>query len=242
MKQIVDKLNKIALAIDENVEVPTSDLIIDSLDAITTAYGGTPNDSKLIVDKLEAIASVAHGGTTPTGNIAITENTVEPLDISQYATATVNVAGGLATLIKTVNLGHLTTTSTSAVDTGITIDVDLTTDLYDFYLLIAENDPQTSHLYATMSAAALQYGIGFPNFSGVTSGIFRYLVYVNENDLFITSYRNNAVGVFIPDSGCTVSDNTLHLPIKMGYSSSYTKTVDGDFIGYLYGLNIIPRT
>ena len=34
------------------------------------------------------------GGTTPTGNIAITENTVEPLDISQYATATVNVSGG----------------------------------------------------------------------------------------------------------------------------------------------------
>ena len=62
MKQIVDKLNKIAKAIDENVELPTTDLIIDSLDAITTAYGGTPNDSNLIVDKLEDIASVAHGG------------------------------------------------------------------------------------------------------------------------------------------------------------------------------------
>lgn len=30
----------------------------------------------------------------PTGNIEITENTAEPLDISQYATATVNVSGG----------------------------------------------------------------------------------------------------------------------------------------------------
>ncbi len=62
MKQIVDKLNDIAKAIDENVELPTSDLIVDSLDAITRAYGGTPNDSNLIVDKLEAIAGVAHSG------------------------------------------------------------------------------------------------------------------------------------------------------------------------------------
>ena len=101
MKQIVDKLNKIAKAIDENVELPTTDLIIDSLDAIITAYGGTPNESNLIVDKLEDIAEVAHGGVTPTGNIEITENTPEgePLDISQYATATVNVSGGGANFI-----------------------------------------------------------------------------------------------------------------------------------------------
>lgn len=93
MKQIVDKLNKIAQAIDESVELPTSDLIIDSLDAITTAYGGTPNDSKLIVDKLEDIAGVAHSGITPSGIIEITENTTEGelLDISQYAAAAVNV-------------------------------------------------------------------------------------------------------------------------------------------------------
>lgn len=62
MKQIVDKLNKIAKAIDENVDIPESNLITDSLDAITTALGGTPNDSSLIVDKLEDIAGVATGG------------------------------------------------------------------------------------------------------------------------------------------------------------------------------------
>ena len=95
MKQIVDKLNKIAKKIDESVEIPQTDLIIDSLDAITKAYGGTPNDSNLIVDKLEDIAGVAHSGITPSGNIEITENTAEgePLNIAQYATATVNVAG-----------------------------------------------------------------------------------------------------------------------------------------------------
>lgn len=91
MKQINDKLNKIAKAIDETVELPETNLITDSLDAITKALGGTPNDSNLIVDKLDDIAGVAE--PKPTGNIELTENG-ENIDIAQYATATVNVSGG----------------------------------------------------------------------------------------------------------------------------------------------------
>ena len=47
MKQIVDKLNKIAKAIDSDVTISNRKLIIDSLDSITKAFGGTPNNSKL---------------------------------------------------------------------------------------------------------------------------------------------------------------------------------------------------
>ena len=55
-----------------------------------------------------------HGGITPTGNIEITENTTEPLDIAQYATATVNVSGGGDSMLKTTltvvnNTNHLVT-------------------------------------------------------------------------------------------------------------------------------------
>ena len=91
MKQIVDKLNKIAKKINENVELSDRDLIIDSLDSITKAYGGTPNDSNLIVDKLEDI----YNNISPavSGNIEITENG-ENINVAPYATATVNVAGG----------------------------------------------------------------------------------------------------------------------------------------------------
>ena len=91
MKQIIDKLNKIAKKIDESVEIPQTDLIIDSLDAITKAYGGTPNDSNLIVDKLEDIYN--NIGPAVSGNIEITENG-ENINVAPYATATVNVAGG----------------------------------------------------------------------------------------------------------------------------------------------------
>ena len=61
MKQIVDKLNKIARAVDSNVTLPSRRLIIDSLDAITAAFKGTIVDSKLIVDKLDAIAWAVAG-------------------------------------------------------------------------------------------------------------------------------------------------------------------------------------
>lgn len=91
MKQIVDKLNKIAKKINENVELSDRDLIIDSLDSITKAYGGTPNDSTLIVDKLDDI----YNNISPavSGNIEITENG-ENINVAPYATATVNVSGG----------------------------------------------------------------------------------------------------------------------------------------------------
>ena len=91
MKQIVDKLNKIAKKINENVELSDRDLIIDSLDSITKAYGGTPNDSTLIVDKLDDIYNNIEPAVS--GNIEITENG-ENINVAPYATATVNVAGG----------------------------------------------------------------------------------------------------------------------------------------------------
>lgn len=91
MKQIVDKLNKIAKKINENVELSDRDLIIDSLDSITKAYGGTPNDSTLIVDKLDDIYN--NIGPAVSGNIEITENG-ENINVAPYATATVNVSGG----------------------------------------------------------------------------------------------------------------------------------------------------
>ena len=78
MKQIVDKLNKIAKKIDESVEIPQTDLIIDSLDAITKAYGGTPNDSNLIVDKLEDIYNnIGSGGGGGGVDLLHTELTIQ---------------------------------------------------------------------------------------------------------------------------------------------------------------------
>ena len=88
MKQIVDKLNKIAKKINENVELSDKDLIIDSLDSITKAYGGTPNDSNLIVDKLDDIYNnIGSGGGGGGTNIPLCELTIVGTGSSPYQAA-----------------------------------------------------------------------------------------------------------------------------------------------------------
>lgn len=97
MKQIVDKLNKIAKKIDGSVEIPQTDLIIDSLDAITKAYGGTPNDSHLIVDKLEDIYNNISSGGSDLTSATFTENgtfNAEDFETAGWNEVTVNVSGG----------------------------------------------------------------------------------------------------------------------------------------------------
>lgn len=70
-------------------------------------------------------------GAAPSGNIAITENTAEgePLDVSQYATATVNVSGGGSSDLTTATV---TLVNQSAISTNT------------LYIngCIAVNDPQ----------------------------------------------------------------------------------------------------
>lgn len=93
-KQITDKLNEIAKAIDPSIELPSTNLITDSLDAITKAYGGTPTESNLIVDKLDDIADVATGGSgegiIPSGRRILIKNANE-YNVAQYASAFVDV-------------------------------------------------------------------------------------------------------------------------------------------------------
>lgn len=143
MKQIVDKLNKIAKKINENVELSDRDLIIDSLDSITKAYGGTPNDSNLIVDKLEDIYN--NIGPAVSGNIEITENG-ENINVAPYATATVNVSGGGG---GGLNLLH--TTVTIKNESSDTIQPDCM--LFGYAVLLSDFSELNEHVLHTTTTS-----------------------------------------------------------------------------------------
>lgn len=226
MKQIVDKLNKIAKAIDESVELPTTDLIIDSLDAITTAYGGTPNDSNLIVDKLDAIAEVAHGGITPTGTITITENTEpgSPLDIAQYRYADVSVSGGSEPII--LNETTITPEEMQGLyigSTGVNIDT----------LLFPSIDVIYNGTSYTMSYDNV-FGYGDYDFDNDMPDFTNYPLYIGSNGMVIT--ENN--GSYLLEIKGTPVYTTSPVALTVGGNA---QTDDMLYFEYVSDFNAFAR-
>lgn len=147
MKQIVDKLNKIAKKIDESVEIPQTDLIIDSLDAITKAYGGTPNDSNLIVDKLEDIYNNIGSGGGGGVDLLHTELTIQNENSADYTLNTLLCAGyaaGTEALGSPINF-----LLTEIIDENDTLGVDLGT----VNITIPGNSEVTFMLYYLLPTA-----------------------------------------------------------------------------------------
>lgn len=212
MKQIVDKLNKIAKKIDESVEIPQTDLIIDSLDAITKAYGGTPNDSNLIVDKLEDI----YNNVSPavSGNIEITENG-ENINVAPYATATVNVSGGGGSGQYTV---LATTTVTSEEDDG-----DYFLDLSN---LITEV-PGPCHLVITIDNNAYNF---YPH---ITSSEIQYIDYDSQDVGFFQTYKQTTSEVvymaFVTIADTEPTSHTISI-VAMNDSTAMLTTIYDNII------------
>ena len=168
MKQIVDKLNKIARAINSNIRIPNKKLIISSLDAITLALGGTPNNSHLIVDKLDDIAkNISHGDggfETRTIHLSVRNRdfakvvyfgqTIFDSDMQDRATSSINPLyvydNTTAYLELTTSLFHLyenrfafIVASGTAEKTGGNLEL-IETDTYGYYQVIVPlglNDP-----------------------------------------------------------------------------------------------------
>lgn len=176
-------------------------------------------------------------GSEPTGTITITSNGTG-IDVSQYALADINVSN-LLSLVQTVDLGHLSTTSGTAVDTGTTLTIDVTTEPYDLYMLVVkpETSPESDGLMITISIVGLG-GTNYPTKDSYYSAGFRFTQCRTNATTIRTAIGSGARGIFIPDSGITLVNGVLTIPVMMAYSSSYTKTIDNDYTAYLYGINI----
>lgn len=234
MKQIVDKLNKIAKKINENVELSDRDLIIDSLDSITKAYGGTPNDSTLIVDKLDDI----YNNIAPavSGNIEITENG-ENINVAPYATATVNVSSTERfELLKTVELGHIATTSTSAEFTGqnITIEEAIAKN-YDFLFLICSSDANSTGYNKGTCSIICMYGESYTDRT-LSGNATRNINYIKTATSYKSSSFSNNYGIQ-PGAGSS-ADGVRTIPVNARYDANNTGTIDANYTAYLYGVNI----
>ena len=147
--------------------------------------------------------------------------------------------GGGLELIKTVPLGHITTSSTTAEDTGKTIVIDNFAD-YDFLLLVFKSDiddDSLGNICCVTMALVNKTGLNSTPTHNIQGYRYNMSRKTYSSEKYI--YRNCdslAYGVYAATG--TISDGTITFPIMKKYNSSIG-TVDWDYTAYVYGLKFL---
>lgn len=211
----------------------------DTTDATATAdkilqgYTAYANGQKLV--------GTASGGITPSGTIQITQN--GQVDVTQYATADVNVSGGgggIGTLLLTQTLGAVSTTSTSAINLGITLTVP---NINSYDLLLVESSRSATAYNRHMSTVSLVVLLNSTSpgceEAKATSLISTGIQFKMGSGLsaFLQSRASNAAYGIYPSS-CTISNGSVTLSMGARYNSTNTGTIDGDYTTRVYGINL----
>lgn len=136
------------------------------------------------------------------------------------------------TLLKTEDLGTITSSSSSATDIGKTITVDNAYD-YDLLIIISTSDSSATgaHLQ-TICPIGLQYnGALTPPYTIGTIGTNRNIkIATPQNKVAFSTY-----GVYFT---ATNSKTTVTLTGKVKYSSGDTGTINGTYVAKVYGLKL----
>lgn len=196
----------------------------------------------------QAIVGTATQGITPTGTktISITQNGTTTEDVTSYATAsiTVNVSGGGGgpTLLGTQSVGSVSTTSTTAADTGVSITVK---GIYAYDLLICEcsvNTKTNSRHAATTRLVWLTASSNVNTKDGATFATATWNARLSSSGVGTTRSNTTAYGVYA--NTCTVSDGSTGdngqavITIYRRYNNTQTGTINGTYTMRVYGVKI----
>ena len=175
-------------------------------------------------------------GAGVSGNIEITENG-ENINVAPYATATVNVSSTERfELLKTVELGHIATTSTSAEFTGqnITIEEAIAKN-YDFLFLICSSDANSTGYNKGTCSIICMYGESYTDRT-LSGNATRNINYIKTATSYKSSSFSNNYGIQ-PGAGSS-ADGVRTIPVNARYDANNTGTIDANYTAYLYGVNI----
>lgn len=153
----------------------------------------------------------------------------------QAVTKTIS-GGGVGTLINTTSLGALSTSSTSATDTGKSLSI-AHADSYDLLVVECSVDSVTNNRHkATVSLIFLTgtSNVGTKNTVAVSSN--KWNCKVNSNGVSSSRQGTTAYGIYA-NSG-TLSSGTLTVPIYYRYNSTSTGTINGNYTARVYGLSL----
>lgn len=186
-------------------------------------------------------------GTVPTPSIE-----VEPLSVTQngtytapdgkaYSPVTVNVSSsGMGTLLTTVSLGTLSTSSTSAADTGKTVTLASSTNWDDYDLLLVDISVDSVVNGRHTSSVSFVILTGTSNVTTkntYTVGSNVWNSKASSNGTKSTRQSTSKYGVYV--NSASVSSGTLTLPIYDRYNSNNTGTLNGTYTARVYGIKLI---
>lgn len=195
----------------------------------TTGYitGSTKTGTAVTVSASELVS----GSETKTAN--------GTYDVTNLASLVVNVSGsgGVGTLLKTTSLGSLSTSSTSASDTGKTITLTGYND-YDLLLVDISVDSTTNGRHT--STVSMVYLTGTSNVNTKNT----YAVGSNKWNSKLSSSgtastRQSTSGYGIYANAASVSSSTMTITIYYRYNSNNTGTINGTYTARVYGIKLI---
>lgn len=144
--------------------------------------------------------------------------------------------GGGLTLLKTTALGTLSTSSTSASDTGKTITV---TSISDYDVLVVDISVDTPTNGRHTSTVSMVYLTGTSNVNTKNAfvvGSNKWNSKLSSSGTGTTRQSTTTYGVYV--NAVTVSGSTMTMTIYDKYNSNHTGTINGSYTARVYGLKL----
>lgn len=143
-------------------------------------------------------------------------------------------------LIQTTSLGSLSTSSTSAADTGKTVSCASTTGWanYDLLLVDISVDTKTNGRHtSTVTPVILTGTSNVSTKNTYTVGSNKWNSKLGSTGTASTRQSTSAYGVYI--NAASVSSNTLTMTVYYRYNSNSTGTLNGTYTARVYGIKLI---
>lgn len=202
--------------------------VTPKLNLSTAGYvGASKNGTAVTVSASELVS----GSETKTAN--------GTYDVTNLAQLVVNVSGGGGsglTLLATKSLGTISTSSTTATDTGQTVSVP-NAGSYDLLLVVAGCNKTNSRHFATASIIELYSTSNVENGRSSTN-VANVKLNFKVDGSGNTGSRVGTSGYGLYPNSCSLSSGTASMPIYQRYSSTYTGTINGTYTVKVYGVNL----
>ncbi len=143
-------------------------------------------------------------------------------------------------LLQTTAIGSLSTSSTSAADTGKTVSLASSTGWQNYDLLVVDISVDTTTNGRHTSTVSLVLLTGTSNVSTkntYTVGSNKWNSKLGSTGTASTRQSTTAYGVYI--NAASVSSNTLTLTVYYRYNSNSTGTLNGTYTARVYGVKLI---